>query len=76
MPIFEDLYAAFQLEPSQREALQKLADLSSLGTVQSTRLMVETAIIDGGEKTVVSKEETHAQLVRAPQGVGASRQYL
>lgn len=73
---FEHLYAAFHIEPAQRETLQKLADLASKGPVQSTRFMVETAVIEGGKKTIVSREETHAQLVRASQGVGPSRQYL
>jgi len=64
VPTFEDLYEAFRLEPAQREGLQKLAGLGSLGKQQSARLLVETVVINEGERTIVSSEETHTQLVR------------
>jgi hypothetical protein len=75
MTDFDELYAAFKLEESQRDALRKLSDMSSL-RAWTARVRVETVVIDGGEKRILSKEESHAELVRTSQGAGTGRQYL
>ena len=75
MTDFDELYAAFKLEQTQRDALLKLGDMSSFRT-WTARLKVETVVIESGERRILSKEETHAELVGTSQGAGAGRQYL
>ena len=74
MPTFENLYEKFQLEPSQRESLQNLAGLASLDQQQPACLLVETVVVNEGERTVISIEKTYAQLVKTHQGNWATRQ--
>ena len=60
---YEKLYEQFQLTPSQRENLRSLTDSPFREAPKLDRFIVETVIVEGGERRIISKEEQSAKLV-------------
>lgn len=63
MSTFKKQYDQFQLSPKQCDDLQQLADPRLHLPRTTDRLIVETILIEDGERRVVKKEEQGAQLV-------------
>ena len=63
MLTYEKLYEQFDLTPDQCEGLRRLAELPFRALPKLDRFIVETVIVEGGERRVVKKEEQGAQLV-------------
>lgn len=63
MAEYEMRYAQFGLAPEQRESLRRLGEPPLHIPPRLERLIVETIIVEGGERRVVKEEEQDAKLV-------------
>lgn len=63
MANYEKLYDQFQLTTEQRESLLHLASPPLHIPPKMDRLIVETVIVEGGERRIIKKEELGAKLV-------------
>ena len=63
MLAYEKLYEQFQLTPNQRENLRSVTDSPFREAPKLDRFIVETVIVEGGERRIISKEEQSAKLV-------------
>lgn len=62
MSEFEKLYEEFHISTEHGETLKRLADLAPHNH-SSGRIVVETVIVEHGERRIVKKEERSAKLV-------------
>ena len=60
---YEKLYEQFHLTPDQCIGLRSLAEFPYRVPPKFDRFIVETVIIEGGERRVMKKEEQGAKLV-------------
>jgi hypothetical protein len=63
MSKFDAQYAQFQLTPEKCENLKYLADPSQYLLRAADRVIVETVVVEHGERRVIKKEEKGAELV-------------
>jgi hypothetical protein len=63
MSEFEKQYNQFQLTAEQCDNLRRLADPRLYLPRTANRVIVETVIIENGERRVIKKEEQGAELV-------------
>lgn len=63
MSEFEKQYDEFRLSTEQCENLRRLADLGSYLQKAEDRVIVETVIVEDGQRRVIKKEEQCAELV-------------
>jgi len=63
MPSIEEKYKLFQLNEGLREHLCKLSDSHFPFLSAPSRVVVETVVVEGGERKIVSEEEQDAKLV-------------
>jgi hypothetical protein len=60
---YESRYAEFRLTNEQRDSLRRLTKPSLHSPSTAGRLLVETIIVECGERRVVKEEEQGAKLV-------------
>lgn len=63
MPNFEQRYDRFQISPEKGGSLRLLAEPPLHLPPSTDRVIVETVIVENGERRIVSKEEQGAKLV-------------
>ena len=63
MPKFETLYDQFQITAEKCDNLRWLADPKLHFSSATNRVVVETVIVENGERRIVNKEEQDAKLV-------------
>jgi hypothetical protein len=63
MPDIEGKYELFQLNNELREHLRQLSDSHFPFSTSRNRIVVETVVVENGERTIVRKEEQDAKLV-------------
>lgn len=54
---FEDKYALFALSEDIRKHLDQLARFQTLGKETTNRVVVETVVIQHGDRTIIDREE-------------------
>lgn len=60
---YDKLYDRFELTPQRSEELRRLTEPPLYTCRRSGRVLVETILVEGGERRVIKKEEQGAQLV-------------
>ncbi|HAP38969.1 MAG TPA: hypothetical protein DCQ94_04330 [Nitrospira sp.] len=60
MTDIEQKYSQFGLTEDTRTKLVQLTKLASLSTVQQRRIVVETVVVQDGNRMVIDKEERSA----------------
>jgi hypothetical protein len=63
MSEFEKLYEQFQISAEKFDNLQRLADPRQHLPRVTDRVIVETVIVENGERRVIKKDEQDAKLV-------------
>lgn len=63
MPNFEQLYDQFQISDTTGDSLRRLANPPLQLLRPTDRVIVETVIVENGERRIVGKEEQDAKLV-------------
>lgn len=63
MSEFEKLYEQFQITDEKRDNLRQLADPRQYLPHVADRVIVETVIVENGERRVIKKDEQDAKLV-------------
>ena len=63
MTAYEKLYDQFLLTSDKREGLLSLSELLFYTPPKMGRLIVETVIVENGERLIIKKEEQSAKLV-------------
>jgi hypothetical protein len=53
----EDKYARFALTEHMRQHLVELAQFQSIGKETTNRVIVETVVVQHGDRTVIDREE-------------------
>ncbi len=53
----EDKYSQFGLSDDMRKRLVDLAQLQDLGKVHAERVVVETVVVQHGDRTTIKREE-------------------
>lgn len=60
MTDLEKKYSLFGLTENTQTRLTQLASLGSLSTIQQRRIVVETVVVQDGNRIVIDKEERSA----------------